>query len=133
MQVGLFEKARFRTAGDRGLLVEYGDIIDPDVNNKVRSMAMVMEQNSPEGVSEVIPTYRSLLIVYDPSRTNPVKLQQTLKTLEARLDEIKIPPPDTVEIPVCYGGEFGPDIEYVAESHNLAVEEVIELHCRPEY
>jgi KipI family sensor histidine kinase inhibitor len=133
MQVGLFEKARFRTAGDRGLLVEYGDIIDPDVNNKVRSMAMVMEQNAPEGVIEVIPTYRSLLIVYEPSRTNPVKLQKTLKTLEARLDEIKIPPPDTVEIPVCYGGEFGPDIEYVAESHNLTVEEVIELHCRPEY
>ena len=40
-----------------------------------------------------------------------LNLQKTLKTLEARLDEIKIPPPDTVEIPVCYGGEFGPDIE----------------------
>ena len=133
MQVGLFEEVRFRTAGDRGLLVEYGDIIDPDVNNKVRSMAMVMEQNAPEGVIEVIPTYRSLLIVYEPSRTNPVKLQKILKAFEARLDEIKIPPPDTVEIPVCYGGEFGPDIEYVAESHNLTVEEVIELHCRPEY
>ena len=133
MQVGLFEKARFRTAGDRGLLVEYGDIIDPDVNNKVRSMAIVMEQNALEGVTEVIPTYRSLLIVYDPSGTNPAELQKALKTLESRLDEIKIPPPDTVEIPVCYGGEFGPDIEYVAESHNLTVDEVIELHCRPQY
>jgi len=133
MQVGLFEKARFRIAGDRGLLVEYGDIIDPDVNNKVRSMAIVMEQNALEGVTEVIPTYRSLLIVYDPSGTNPAELQKALKTLESRLDEIKIPPPDTVEIPVCYGGEFGPDIEYVAESHNLTVDEVIELHCRPQY
>jgi KipI family sensor histidine kinase inhibitor len=133
MPVGLFKKARFRTAGDRGLLVEYGDIIDPDVNNKVRSMAIVMEQNALEGVTEVIPTYRSLLIVYDPSGTNPAELQKALKTLESRLDEIKIPPPDTVEIPVCYGGEFGPDIEYVAESHNLTVDEVIELHCRPQY
>jgi inhibitor of KinA len=133
MQVGLFEKARFRTAGDRGLLVEYGDVIDPDVNNKVRSMAMVIEQNSPEGVTETIPTYRSLLVVYEPSITNPAKLQKTLKTLEARLGEIKIPPPDTVEIPVCYGGEFGPDIAVVAQTHNLTVEEVIELHCQPEY
>ena len=133
MPVGLFEKARFRTAGDRGLLVEYGDIIDPDVNNKVRSMAMVMEQNSPEGVTEVIPTYRSLLIVYDPCSTNTAKLQKILKALEARLNEIKIPSPDTVEIPVCYGGEFGPDIACVAESNNLTVAEVIELHCRPEY
>jgi KipI family sensor histidine kinase inhibitor len=110
-----------------------GDIIDPDVNNKVRSMAIVMEQNALEGVTEVIPTYRSLLIVYDPSVTNPAELQKALKTLESRLDEIKIPPPDTVEIPVCYGGEFGPDLEYVAESHNLTVEEVIDLHCRPQY
>jgi len=133
MPVGLFEKARFRTAGDCGLLVEYGDIIDPDVNNRVRSMAMVMEQNAPEGVTEVIPTYRSLLIIYDPCGTNPAKLQKTLKTLEARLDEIKIPLPDTVEIPVCYGGDFGPDIEVVAESNNLTVAEVIKLHCRPEY
>jgi inhibitor of KinA len=133
MQQGVFEKARYRIAGDRGLLIEYGDVIDPAVNNKVRSMAMVMEHNPPQGVTEVIPTYRSLLIVYDPFATNPAKLQKTLKTLEARLAEIKIPPPNTVEIPVCYGGEFGPDIEYVAESNHLAVEEVIELHCRPEY
>jgi len=133
MQEGLFENARYRIAGDRGLLVEYGDIIDAAVNSKVRSMAMVMEQDSPAGITEVIPTYRSLLIVYDPAITNPAKLQKTLKVREARLDEIMIPPPRTVEIPVCYGGEFGPDMAYVAESHNLTVEEVIELHCRPEY
>lgn len=133
MQEGLFEKARYRIAGDRGLLVEYGDVIDPAVNSKVRSMAMVMEQDSPAGISEVIPTYRSLLIVYDPAITNPAKLKKALKTREARLDEIMIPPPQIVEIPVCYGGEFGPDIAYVAESHNLTVEEVIELHCQPQY
>jgi len=133
MQDGLFENARYRIAGDRGLLIEYGDVIDPDVNNKVRSMAMVMAQDAPEGITEVIPTYRSLLIVYDPSITNPVKLQEALKTWEARLDDIMIPPPKTVEIPVCYGGEFGADIAFVAESHNLTVAKVIELHCQPEY
>lgn len=133
MQTDLFEKARFRTAGDRGLLVEYGDVIDPDVNNKVRSMAIVMEDNPPQGVTEIIPTYRSLLIIYDPAITHPAKLQNMLETLEARLGEIKIPPPRTVEIPVCYGGEFGPDIDTVAGMHNLTVEEVIKLHCEPQY
>ena len=133
MQASLVGKARFRTAGDRGLLVEYGDVIDPDVNNKVRSMAIVMEDNPPEGVAEIIPTYRSLLIIYDPSITNPAELQKILETLEARLGEIKIPPPRTVEIPVCYGGEFGPDIDTVADTNNLTAEEVIELHCEPEY
>jgi KipI family sensor histidine kinase inhibitor len=133
MPAGLFEKARFRTVGDRGLLVEYGDVIDPDVNNKVRSMVIVMEDNPPEGVTEILPTYRSLLIIYDPSITNPAELQKTLKTLETRLGEIKIPPPRIVEIPVCYGGELGPDIDFVADTNNLTVEEVIELHCEPQY
>lgn len=133
MQADLFEKARFRTAGDRGLLVEYGDVIDPDVNNKVRSMAIVMEDNPPQGVTEIIPTYRSLLIIYDPAITHPAKLQNMLETLEARLGEIKIPPPRTVEIPVCYGGEFGPDIDTVAGENNLTVAEVIKLHCEPQY
>lgn len=133
MQDGRFEKARFRTAGDRGILVEYGDVIDPDVNSKVRSMAIVMDENPPAGVIEIIPTYRSLLIIYDPSVTQPDKLEKALDALEARLDEIRIPPPRTVELPVCYGGDFGPDIATVADTNNLTVEEVVELHCVPEY
>jgi len=133
MQVGLFKKARFHSAGDRGLLVEYGDGIDPIVNNKVRSMAIVIEQNTPAGVLEIIPTYRSLLIVYDPSGTSPDHLRKSLDSLEENLKDIRIPPPATVEIPVCYGGEFGPDIDFVAESHQLAIEEVIRIHSEPEY
>ena len=133
MEAGLFQKARFHTAGDRGLLVEYGDGIDPVVNNKVRSMAIVFEQNMPDGVLEIIPTYRSLLIVYDPADTSPDRLKETLDALENDLKDIQIPPPEKVEIPVCYGGEFGPDIDFVAESHQLKVEEVIQIHAEPEY
>lgn len=133
MHSGLFERAFFRIAGDHGLLVEYGDEIDFEVNTKVRTMAIIMKQNTPKGVIETIPTYRSLLLVYDPSITNLAKLQKELQKLEERLDEIQIPPPDTVEIPVCYGEEFGPDIEFVAETHNLSVKEVIQLHSEPEY
>ena len=133
MQNGLFERARFRTAGDRGLLVEYGDVIDPAVNNKVRSMAIAIEDNPLKGVTEVIPTYRSLLMIYDPLMTDTLELQKRLETLESRLEDIQIPPPRTVEIPVCYGGEFGPDINTVADTHQLSVSEVIDLHCEPEY
>jgi len=133
MAAGLFKKANFRCAGDRGLLVEYGDEIDPEVNTKVRSMATVMSQNMPAGVIETIPTYRSLLLIYDPAVTNPAKLQNVLTALEDRLGDIKIPPPARVEIPVCYGDQFGPDIEHVAETNHLTVGQVIDLHCEPEY
>ncbi len=133
MAAGLYQKARFHSAGDRGLLVEYGDGIDPVINNKVRSMAVVIEQDIPDGVLEIIPTYRSLLVVYDPVDTSPDRLKETLAALEENLKHIQIPPPEKIEIPVCYGGEFGPDIEFVAASHQLSVEEVIRIHAEPEY
>lgn len=133
MQNGLFKKPLFRIAGDRGLLVEYGDVIDPDINNKVRSMAIVMEQETLEGVLETIPTYRSLLIIYNPAITNPAKLKKEILNLEERLSEIKIPPPSTVEIPVCYGGEFGPDIQFVAEHNSVTEDDVIRIHSGEEY
>jgi KipI family sensor histidine kinase inhibitor len=72
-------------------------------------------------------------MIYDPGMTGVAELQKTLETLEARLGDIKIPPPRTVEIPVCYGGEFGPDIDTVARTNQLRVSDVIELHCEPAY
>ena len=133
MERGLFEKPRFRMAGDRGLLVEYGGSIDPTIHQKVRAMSLGLEREMPEGVVEIIPTYRSLLIVYDPEKTRPPTLKNVLERTEQRLDDIRIPPPKVVDIPVCYGGEFGPDIEYVAETHDLSVEDVIRIHSEPEY
>ena len=133
MRSGLYDRAHFRIAGDRGLLVEYGDTIDPAINQKVRSMAIVVKNNMPDGVIEIIPTYRSILLVYDPSVTTAPDLQETLAALEKDLAGIKIPSPKLVEIPVCYGGDFGPDIEYVANSNNLTEEEVVLLHSEPEY
>lgn len=129
----LYEKARFRIAGDRGLLVEYGEGIDLQVNRKVRAMTVVMEQKLPLGIVEVIPTYRSLLVIYDPGKITLQNLKVTMLELEEQMVDIHIPPPKIVEIPVCYGGEFGPDIQFVAESHNLEIEEVVQMHSQPVY
>lgn len=133
MQNNIFKKPSFRIAGDRGLLVEYGDEIDPDINNKVRSMAIVMEKEALAGVLEAIPTYRSLLIFYEPDMTNPTKLEKEILALEERLSTIKIPPPDRVEIPVCYGGEYGPDIQFVAEHNSITLDDVVRIHSGAEY
>jgi len=133
MANGLFEKAHYRIAGDRGLLIEFGDRIDPVVNHKVRSMAIALERNLPDGLIEITPSYRSLLLVYDPSATTPAVLNKALADTEQRLAEISIPEPKLVEIPVCYGGEHGPDIQHVAESNHLCVEEVVQIHSEQEY
>lgn len=133
MTNNLLKKPLFRIAGDRGLLVEYGDVIDPVINQKVRSMAMVMEKEPIKGVLETIPTYRSLLIIYDPTTTNPTKLEKEIIVLEKRLPQIKIPPSETVEIPVCYGGEFGPDIQFVAKHNSITEDDVVRIHSTAEY
>lgn len=129
----IYENARYRPAGDRGLLVEYGEGIDAAVNTKVRAMAAILDADTPEGIRECIPTYRSLLIVYDPLVTRPDALTGRLAALERRWTQIDIPVPATVDIPVCYGGDFGPDIDTVARHCGLSPDAVIERHSAAAY
>jgi len=130
---GLFQKARLRLVGDRGLLVEYGQAIDPEINRKVRAMALAVERAGLAGLIEIVPTYRSLLLVYDPLAIDPDSLAAGLAGLEERLDRIEIPPPGLVELPVCYGGQMGPDLEFVARHNRISPEEVVRLHSGPDY
>lgn len=132
--MALYRQALVRLVGDRGILLEYGDSIEPEVNLKVRAMAALLESRPIRGLLEVVPTYRSLLLIYDPILTQPEALLEGLKALEeSGVSEAQIPPPREVEIPVCYGGEFGPDMEFVANYHGLGVEDVIRIHSSPCY
>ena len=129
----LYDRPLFRLVGDRGLLVEYGSAVDPEVNRKVRAAALALEKAPPDGMVEVIPTYRSLMIVYDPKATDVEQLEEVLGSLEKRMGELEIPPPKHIEIPVCYGGNFGPDIDFVAETNGLSVDQVIAIHSGRAY
>ncbi|MBT7051291.1 MAG: 5-oxoprolinase subunit PxpB [Desulfobacula sp.] len=133
MESRLFEKPVFRIAGDRGLLVEFGEGIDPKVNAKVRAMAKFLEKKTPKGVKEMLPTYRSLLFIYDPGVTNPDILCKRIEKFNNTLEKMEIDPFKVVEIPVCYANKFGPDMENVQKAHGLTTEEVISLHSKPEY
>ena len=133
MSPALYDKARFRISGDRALLVQYGEGVDLAVNEKVRRMAEVIRRSTLSGVQTIVPAYCTLSVIYDPLRTSPPELKNRLHALEAELDRIQIPDPRTIELPVCYGGAFGPDIEYVATYNQLTVEEVIQRHCAVVY
>ncbi|NPU83249.1 MAG: 5-oxoprolinase subunit PxpB [Syntrophaceae bacterium] len=128
-----FERPRLRHSGDRAILVEYGDAIDPAINEKVRAVTALLKRNLPEGVQAVVPAYRSLSLLYDPLQTTPERLSEVLNELEGHLREVDIPAPHIVEIPVCYGGEHGPDIGVVAERNGLTPEEVIAVHSGTDY
>lgn len=133
MTAQVYDRPVCRLAGDKGFLVEFGDGIDPQVNAKVRAMAGILEKEKPEGILEVIPTYRSLLFIYDPEQTDPDSLYLLVEKLETSRAEMD---PNTfriIEIPVCYGGEFGPDIGNVQKNSGLTQEQVIQVHAAPEY
>ena len=114
--------------GDRGLLLEFGDEISPEVNEKVRRMALAIDQGAVEGVLETVPTYRSLLVIYNPLILSPMSLKERLERVEKALQQIRFPEPKLTRIPVVYGGPHGPDLDYVARYHQISSEEVIKLH-----
>lgn len=133
MPATLYDQARFRVCGDCAVLVEYGEGIALPVNRKVHAMARALRDRPMVGIQTVVPAYRTLSIVYDPLTIPLERLKDRLRTLEAELDTETLPPPRTVEIPVCYGGPFGPDLEFVAAHSGLALEEVIHLHSHNPY
>jgi inhibitor of KinA len=129
----LYDHPRFRLSGDRALLAEYGDGIDPAINDKVRAVTALLKKNLPAGVAAIVPAYRSLSILYDPLMTDPAKLAETLHALETDFDRAQIAEAKVVAIPVCYGGEFGPDIEVVAKHTGLTGDEIVALHASVDY
>lgn len=133
MAKGLFITPRFFASGDRVLLMAFGDTIDLQVNEKVRAMTELLRSAPPPGVEYALPAYRSLAVVYDPLVTAPAVLQQDLLLLAERLADAGIPEPRTVEIPVCYGGDLGPDIGFVAGHCGMDEEDIVTLHTAPLY
>jgi inhibitor of KinA len=124
---------RFFPAGDQGILVELGDTIDPDIHRRVRGLFHLLEENPVEGIREVVPAYRSILIFYDPLLISPEEVKRHLAHLHQSAEDQLPPTPRTVDIPVVYGGVFGPDLTFVAQYHHLEPEEVIRIHTAGEY
>ena len=127
------EAMRILTVGDCAVSVEFGQEISLEINHKVMALKMVLEREPIRGIVELIPTYCSLLIQYDPMELRYGQLRDRLEALVTQLDEVEMPPKQVVEIPVAYGGEYGPDLREVAKANNLSEEEVIRLHSESEY
>ncbi|WDP88838.1 MAG: 5-oxoprolinase subunit PxpB [Desulfobacter sp.] len=129
----IYNNPVFRPAGDRGLLMEFANFIDPEVNTRIRAVAGRLAQEMPRGVEEIIPTYCSLVLIYDPLITDPDTLIPLLEQTNAGLAGMPLPEPEVVELPVCYHESFGPDLAHVAEVNGLTPQEVVAVHTAPLY
>ncbi|PIE35615.1 allophanate hydrolase, partial [candidate division KSB3 bacterium] len=124
---------RYFPAGDSALVVEAGNEISPKLNQKIRGLVLALEEYALPGIRELVPTYRSLMILYDPAIILFTELIEHIKHLEVHVQTVELPEPRIVEIPVVYGGDFGQDIDYVADYHDLNTEEVVALHSGRDY
>jgi inhibitor of KinA len=127
---------RFFPQGEGGLVLELGDAIDPAVNARVHHLARALRAALGARV-EVVPTYRSLLVVFDPLVLSRAELEREVAGLEERAAPSEALPRAAaarrVELPVLYGGEHGPDLADVAAHAGLTEAEVVRRHAAPEY
>jgi KipI family sensor histidine kinase inhibitor len=129
----LYDKPIYRLMADRAILVELGDEISPTINDRVRELFISLDQMEIAGVTDLIPSYRSLLLIYDPLQISSAELEDQINNAHQHMDAAHIPIPKTVEIPVVYGDDSGPDLEWVAAYHKITPQEVIRLHTQHTY
>ena len=124
---------RILTAGDSALLIEFGKEINPETNRKITAIVQLMREQHIEGIVDVIPAFCSLLINYDPRVLSYEELKERMENLLKMETKTETTRKRIFEIPVCYGGEYGPDIDNIAEHAGLSVNEVIKIHSSKDY
>jgi inhibitor of KinA len=133
MAMAEFEGARFQVASDQALLIYFGQETTIQANEKVRKLLRLMQAEPVAGVRNLHPGYCSLMVKFDAVRMGHGELEEILRGYLKRLDAVELPAARVVEIPACYGGEFGPDLADVATLHGMKVEQVVETHASVEY
>jgi inhibitor of KinA len=147
MNMPASEGARFQFASDQSVLVYFDSSnqkgrsedrplqnqITMQANERVRKLLRLLEREPVAGVRNLHPGYCSLLVKFDAVRMRHEELEAILGRYLERLEEAELPEGRLVEIPVCYGGEFGPDLAEVGALHGMTAARVIDLHTSVEY
>lgn len=131
----VLEEVRLLTAGEYGLVVEFGRAISPEINRLVQQLTGQLSAKQLGGILEVVPAYRSLAVYFDPLilarqelTAHICQLLEGLQDQEQTCLRARL-----VYVPVCYGGVLGPDLEYVAKYTGLSAAEVVGLHTANPY
>jgi inhibitor of KinA len=155
-RVGLTREMQLIALGETAVAVRFGNAVDRSVHRRVQALAGYLEQHPFPGMIEVVPAYAAVTVYYDPwivareesffllfgqeaivpgERTPSEAVMSVIENYASMADQMA----DTdaegriVEIPVCYGGEYGPDLEEVAAFHGLTADQAVELHAGTDY
>lgn len=124
---------RFQYASDQSLLISFGNKINLGTHEKIRKFLRLLELEPIPGIRNLQPAYCSVLIKFDALRLRHQRLQSLLEKYAEKLEGVILPDPKLVEIPVCYGGDFGPDLADLCALHRLTHAQAIELHTSTTY
>ena len=127
------EEVRFLTCGDCAITVAFRQEIREDTNRKIRYLAEKLQKANIHGLLETVPTYCSLTVYYEPLVLPRKKLEKLILHQLSTYREGTAGKKRVFEIPVCYEGEFAPDIEDVCRLTRLSREQVIALHSGTDY
>ena len=123
----------FQYASDQALQVSLGDGITLQTHHRVRKLVRLLQAQPVPGVCNLHPAYCSVLIRFNPLMTDHATVERAVRERGASLEQIELPQPRIVEIPVEYGGQAGPDLPDVAKLSGLSVDEVVRRHSEARY
>ena len=124
---------KIHSAGENALIVYLGEDTSPQVSARVQAAAVAAEQALGTDLVDLVPSYASLLVIYDPLSTDHLDVSHRLRTAFAALDDAAASEGEEIVLPVYYAPESGEDLEALAERAGLTVDEVISLHSEAEY
>jgi len=125
--------AQFQPASDNSLLIYFDQHISLAAHEQVAKLLRLLEAQPISGILNFHPAYCSILVKFDALKLQHHEVETRLRPYLDRLDEVRLPDPRHREIPVCYGGEFGPDLAEVCDTHTLSAEQAIDLHVSATY
>lgn len=131
----------FYPQGDRVITIHFGNEIQKELHQKVTLFTQALETDPFPGMLEVIPSFTAVSIFYDPAKVeltspNQTPYEEIMKLVKSKVVNLPLTnhqTAKTVTIPVCYGGEYGPDLQAVANHHHLTEEQVIDFHSKQKY
>lgn len=124
---------RIVAAGDSALLVELPARIDPATSARVVSLAGAIRDRCGAAVRDVVVGYCSVTVYFDPLTVDASSLEREIRALEPRLPDAEGPAGPLLDVPVCYGGEYGPDLPDVAAFARATEADVIAMHAAVTY
>jgi inhibitor of KinA len=127
------EGVQFQPASDQSLLVYFGQQVTLDANLRIRKLLRLLDLEPVPGIRNLHPAYCSLLVDFDALKLRHAELEAILRSYLGRLETAQLPNPREREIPTCYGGEFGPDLDEVARLHGMTPAQAVELHASVTY